>query len=244
MCGAMESVLVVGGSHGLGRALALELGSREDIVTVASRHPHEFPCGGGNYTSLYLDITDPKSYEQVLAHANDFDFVYMTAGVYGAGPLAQMDETKIAQLVNTHVLGYMQFIAAFHKERMKAEKPRSYHLIVVGSTLAHVPGKMHAVLAGCKAAKVHFTRTFALELERDIPGSKVYIYNPWGMKTDFFAGTSVKTDSFMDPKFVVDFMISHFVEPYRSRPGAVEFTLDRAKDGSTLVLEGAQPPKV
>ncbi len=225
MCASVpiDPALVVGGSRGLGAALVRKLRQGGD-VTSASR------SGTRPYGEPF-DITKPETYAKIGVH--EYEKVYLTAGVYGAGPLAQMDDAKIEELVQTHVLGYMRFIAAFHRRRMKVERPQPYDLIVIGSTLAHVPGKMHAVLAGCKAAKVHFARTFALELERDIPGSKVFIFNPWGMKTDFFAGTTVKMDSFMDPDFVAEFICDKVYgegKVDRSRPGAIEFTLDRATD--------------
>ncbi len=252
-----QRVLVIGGTRGLGRAYAADHLSHGDGVIVVGRSVDSAsvdPILDGA-ECVAADIGDPFTHNAILdaAFADPTRLptqVMWCAGNYHRGPLAQMSLEVMDRLTSTHFLGPAAFLGAFHKRMLAHEAKQPYDLVVIGSVFAHVPGKLHAMLAGLKAAKVQFARVFSHELSRDLPGSMTFIVNPWAMKTDFFAGTDVKTDKFMEPAYVVgvinDNVASCSREASLAGKGAwpVEITLDRGEGGATKVLLGPQPPKL
>lgn len=88
-----------------------------------------------------------------------------------------------------------------------------------------------------KAAKAAFTRNFARELVRDLPGSKVTLVNPGGIKTDFFEGTNTDTSNFMRPSVVAKIIwdeIGIQEGPFK------EIQIMRNDDGSPNVSYGSR----
>lgn len=250
--------LILGGTRGLGRAYAIRLlasGVQPIVVgRSADKAREDSALEGAEFVTA--DLTDLSTHAAVL----DAAFaegkiapsqVLWCAGTYHRGPLAEMSNEAMEAMTKIHWLGPTAFLSAFHRRRISvdAAAKQPYDLIVIGSVLAHVPGRLHSFLCGLKSAKVHFTRTFSSELTRDLPGSMVLIVNPWGMKTEFFVGTNTKTDGFMDPANVAQLISEQVAEFSRSASLAgkgvwpVEYTLDREKDGSTKILLGPQPPK-
>ncbi len=249
--------LIIGGTHGLGRAYALEvlsqMGEAPIIVGRSANEVRNDPeLRGCDFVTA--DIADPATHQRILDTAFAGEHpprqVVWCAGIYHRGPLAEMSSEKIDYMTRVHWTGPVQFLRAFHGRMLAHPNKTPYDLIVIGSVFAHVPGRQHSVLAGLKSAKVQFARVFSQELSRDLPGSTVLIVNPWGMKTDFFAGTNTKTDGFMDPRDVARDIEQRIAtlprEASRAGKGVwpFEVTFDREKDGSTKILLGPQPPKL
>jgi NAD(P)-dependent dehydrogenase (short-subunit alcohol dehydrogenase family) len=256
----MTTALILGGTRGLGRAYAIRLLAQGSFPIIVGRDIEEArkdpALAGAKFVKA--DIGNREDHGKILDAAfGEFAWsppnqVVWCAGAYHRGPMADMHPDRIDAMTRTHWSGPAAFLGAFHHEATRGGVGgpyAPYDLVVIGSVLAHVPGRQHAVLSGLKAAKVHFTRVFSQELTKDLPGSMVLIVNPWGMKTEFFAGTDTKTDSFMEPDFVAELIERRLAAMPREASFAgkgvwpVEVTLDRAKDGSTVILEGPQPPK-
>lgn len=257
----MAKVLILGGTRGLGRAYAIKVlaqGYRPIIVGRSADEASKDPALAGA-VFVQADIGNASDHERILDAAfmeEGMDVVphqvVWCAGAYHRGPVIDMTPEQVEAMTRVHWTGPVAFLGAFHRRVIDAcacEMILPYDLVVIGSVLAHVPGRQHAVLSGLKAAKVHFARVFSQELTRDLPGSAVLVINPWGMKTDFFAGTDTKTDGFMDPAYVADVIAEQLAiaprDPSLERKGLwpVEITLDRDKGGGTKVLVGPQPPK-
>lgn len=251
-----ETVLILGGTSGLGRAYAIKVlaqGKRPVIVgrTAVGAHGDAALKGAAFIQADIGALCDHAAILETVSgdpeHAPSQ--VVWCAGTYHRGPMAEMPTDTMLRMTRVHWLGPIAFLGAFHKRMLASPAKRPYDLVVIGSVLAHVPGRNHAVLSGLKAAKVHFTRVFSQELTRDLPGSMTFVINPWGMKTAFFVGTDTKTDSFMEPEYVAGVIAEQVANAPREASLAgkgvwpVEVTLDREKDGSTKVLLGPQPPK-
>ncbi len=244
-----STALILGGTRGLGRAIALRCLANKDaegksdpitpiVVGRTATTAQQTPAFDG---SLFVTADLSK----VDEHARVFDFldaakvkpryVFWTAGVFHRGPLINTSSVDVDRLTATHFTGPINFLREFHRSRVMSADKQPYRLAVVGSVLAYkTPHRPQAVFSALQAAKVGFARAFAHELSRDLPGSSCLVVNPWGMKTGFFANSDIKTDGLMDPAEVANIIFVSF--------GSLEINLLRAEDGSIEVRTGAQQP--
>ena len=92
-----------------------------------------------------------------------------------------------------------------------------------------------------KAAKAAFTRNFARELVRDLPGSKVTLINPGGLKTpNFWKNSGQDISKFMDPNEVAKIIwneIERQEEPFK------EVNILRKSDGGHNISYGPRIPE-
>lgn len=253
--------LILGGTSGLGRAIAIEIlrrahaAPREDIpypIVVGRRAEtaKADPELRGAYC-LEADLTDPSGLEKVIKTVWDCGSVtqvYWAAGEYHRGPFAEQAPEKTAHMLATHLSGPLAFLAEFHRIAKAWKEP--YALTVIGSVFVHKPGKQHAVLAAAKAFKANFARVFSHEMAADLPGSRTLLVNPWAMKTAFFDGYQMDPKAvagFMDPAEVAKIVLDQVYDPSWDPKTApmIELTLDRDKDkpGGILKLLGPQPVK-
>ena len=253
--------LILGGTRGLGREIALELMRRARADAPDGQAPWPVVFGRGaeaakadpalEGVSVHeLELAEPDSAETVLAtipSCGSVSQVYWVAGEYHRGPFAEQSVEKTAHMLAVHLLGPLSVLGALHRRAKAGKEP--YDLVVIGSVFVHKPGKQHAVLAAAKAAKANFTRVFAHELAADLPGSRALLVNPWAMKTGFFEGYAMDTKAiatFMEPADVARIVLDRLeTVPRDAKPPMLELTLDRDKDrpGAIVELLGPQPVK-
>ncbi len=258
----MERILILGGTRGLGREIAIEalnMGVQPIIIGRSAAEAREDPKLSGA-KCIVADLTRPQEFDAVLNEIwrepeNLPSQIFWVAGEYHRGPLTKMGD-KLERLMRLYFYGPVSFLAKYHERVCGVDEKvaKAYDLIVIGSVLAYKIGKPQAVFCGLQAAKVHFARSFAFELSRDLPGAITLIVNPWAMKTDFFKGEKgIKTDTFMDPKEVAkiiykelnDLPGAKYFDPSEVSKGTppVELNLLRTSDGSIEIRRGPQTPE-
>lgn len=253
--------LILGGTRGLGRAIAIELlrrareAPREDIpypivVGRSIEAAKADPELRGAYC-LEADLSDPAGIGKIIEtvwECGSVTQVYWAAGEYHRGAFAEQAPDKTAHMLATHLGGPLAFLSEFHRIAKRRQEP--YALTVIGSVFVHKPGKQHAVLSAAKAFKANFARVFSREMAADLPGSKTLLVNPWAMKTGFFDGYEMDPKAvagFMEPAEVARIILDQVYDPgWDSKASPmVELTLDRDKatPGGILKLVGPQPVK-
>ena len=98
-------MLVIGGSQGIGEAVAAEARRQGARVVVDGR-------------SLGLDVRDPEAVREhvdaAAATLGGLDHVICTAGVLHVGPIADGDARAIAEVIDVNVTGTLNVARAAH----------------------------------------------------------------------------------------------------------------------------------
>ncbi|QTF08609.1 SDR family oxidoreductase [Brenneria izadpanahii] len=155
-----QKVLVVGGSSGLGLAIAKAFAGEEADVTIASRNQAKLQAaaaeiGHGAHTAV-LDTTDNAGVEAFFAQAGNFDHVVISAAQTPGGPVRQLPLADANAAMNS------KFWGAYHVARAAKINERGT-LTFISGFLSVRPGNW--VLQGAiNAALESLGRGLALEL--------------------------------------------------------------------------------
>lgn len=241
----LKTALIIGGTRGLGFSLAWESHNRQikPIITgrsVDQKSIRSFPPSSYS-DSFKLDLSDPKSVEELARRRPEpLDYIFWVAGNFSRKPLDKTPPGKIDSMITTHLSGPVRALQLIHLVLHYTLK-RPYHLVTIASTSSWRIREDETLYCALKAAKAAFTRNFARELVRDLPGSKVTLVNPGGIKTGLFEGTGQDISNFMDSDVVARLIwseVEHQKEPFK------EVQIMRNDDGSPTVSYGPRMPEL
>ena len=158
---ADSRVLVVGGTSGIGLAVAAMAVRRGAQVTVAGRDQAKLDVAvkeaGAGCTGRTMDTTDDASVEEFFAAAEPFDHVVVTAAKPGGGPVRDLPMEDALQLFSS------KFWGSYRVARLADVRPGGSITFVSG--LAGRRPRPHRVVVGAACAALEsMTRGLALEL--------------------------------------------------------------------------------
>jgi short-subunit dehydrogenase len=213
--------LILGGTHGLGREIALALKAEGEETFVIGRTYSEASDGLG----AVLDLSDTEAVEafiETLTHKTIVGFYWVSGYGYN-GDFAKQPTPK--QMINVNFANVVPLAQIIWKKQLKSDKPT--HFVVISSTTGTKARADEAVYAAAKHAQVGFARSLGLESERLKIKIKVALFLPGGMRTPFWDGnTPDGYENFLDPKKVAARVVS------RARDQADYFLEDRIERGS------------
>lgn len=239
-----QNVMVWGGTSGLGRELARQSVVRGNYTVITGRKvpdDHD-PAHGRFIRANFSAVGDPATPGEddvdggFYHSALNADVLFWVAGHFLQAPFHGCSSEDIVEQLTVHLTAPMIRLRYVFDRHVAAGSPRPLHLVVVSSSSSWKTRDTEAVYGAVQAAKAQFARNLGRELPRDIPGSKVLLVCPSGMKTEtFFAGTKVNTADFMDPAQVarivwgeVDAQASPLHEMYlEGKDKAIVVTYDR-----------------
>lgn len=150
--------VVIGGTSGIGRALAAGLADHGARAVPASRRS----------PTLGVDVTDRGSLDAfrdaVLERFGAVDILVNAAGYTSKQPTATMPEDQWSGLMNTNLTGVLRACQSFYGPLKESGRGRIINIVSLGSFLA-----FHEVAAYCasKAGLLSLTRSLACEWARD-----------------------------------------------------------------------------
>lgn len=110
----MAGSVVVGGSHGIGRAVAEYLVKQGDDVIVTSRsrsRADDVAASLGEATrGLALDLSEPATIEEALTAVESVDRLVITAIEQGVNSLAEFDLRLASRAVTVKLVGYTEVV--------------------------------------------------------------------------------------------------------------------------------------
>ena len=167
--------VVIGGTTGIGRALAAGLAEYGANVVPSSRRlesveaaSREIEALGRQTLALTVDVRDRSSIDAlrdaVLARFGGVDILVNAAGYTFKGPTAAIPEAHWSCLMDTNLTGALRACQSFYEPLKRSGRGRVINIASLGSFLA-----FHEVAAYCasKAGLLSFTRSLACEWAPD-----------------------------------------------------------------------------
>ena len=168
---AGKTVVVVGGTSGINRGIALAFGAHGAKVAVASRSQDKVDdtvaaltaAGAAQAMGAAFDVRDPQAVADGLAgfHAGFGDFDVLVSGAAGNFPalMAEMSANAFRTVIEIDLLGTMHVMKAAYP---LLRRPGA-SIISVSAPQSWLPYEGQAHVCAAKAGVDQITRTLALE---------------------------------------------------------------------------------
>lgn len=167
-----RTVIVTGGSKGIGRGIAKRFGEIGCSVVVVSRSmadaesvAHEIDKTSGTAIAVKGDVADPASMKAMAAAAvlrfGSIDILCTNAGIFPAAKLDVMTPENFDEVMATNLRGTFLPISACLAE-LKKSRGRIVITSSITGPITGYPGWSH--YGASKAGQLGFMRTAAIEL--------------------------------------------------------------------------------
>ncbi|MFZ6875090.1 SDR family NAD(P)-dependent oxidoreductase [Undibacterium sp. Di27W] len=171
------NIMVIGGTSGIGLALARHYLQRGDRVAVCGRHLQRLPADLHSAVSYQLDIADRSSLSQAIDDfaAQGLDMLIVSAGIYFNTRSHLLDEAATLHMLRTNVSGLSH---AFELAAEKMLPQKSGQLVAISSIaglLHDYPGasvysaSKRSVLSLCDTYRIAL-KPFSIAVTAIVPG--------------------------------------------------------------------------
>jgi NAD(P)-dependent dehydrogenase (short-subunit alcohol dehydrogenase family) len=207
-----RTVLVVGGTGGLGSRLVAELGAAGATVLSASRS-----------TPASLDLRDSQSISEYVGRLTALDGVIVAAGVVAFGPADHVSDAVLAELFAANAVGPITLIRELTPLLAEsASAGRKPFVVTVSGIVAESPTAGLAAYSASKAALAAFVSAASRELRR--AGIRLLDARPGHTETDLsrhpIAGTAPAFPPGLDPVTVASRIVQAIVSDEKDLPSS------------------------
>ena len=167
----MKTALVTGASRGIGRAIALELKSKDfSIIGTATSQAGVDALIENGIEGYILDLNSPNSignfWEQLEADKKNISVLINNAGITRDNIVLRMSDDEWSDIMNVHLNGTFQLCKRSLKMMLKNKWGR---IINISSASASIGNRGQSNYAAAKAGVEAFTKSLAKEVgKRDI----------------------------------------------------------------------------
>jgi NADP-dependent 3-hydroxy acid dehydrogenase YdfG len=187
------SLIVTGGSSGLGAATCARLRNAGASVVSLDRRPATATADGDAVDTEVVDLADPDATaaatERAVERLGGVDAVVCSAGVDAPGQLLDTDPKEWRNVIDVNLGGTVSVVRA----ALPSLLDRQGRIVTVASTLAHKAVSDATAYCASKFAVVGFSRALTAELRGRVG---VTMLTPGGMSTAFFDG---RTEQYKPP---------------------------------------------
>jgi 3-oxoacyl-[acyl-carrier protein] reductase len=169
-----KSVLVTGGSRGIGRGIAAVFAMAGAHVAVAARSKDDVDTavsglgtlGPGKVVGVRTDVCDRGSCDAMAATVVEafggLDVLCANAGIFPSAPLRTMTSEELAEMFDVNVKGNIYSVQACLDALSASGRGRVILTSSITGPITGLPGWSH--YGASKAAQLGFMRTAAIEL--------------------------------------------------------------------------------
>ncbi len=151
-------IVIVGGSSGIGLALAQKLAAAEYSVTNISRTA----CPVAGVKNYIADASSPQELGKAFAKISTIDALVYCAGTSLAAPLEYVEYADVKNLFDVNVIGAIECCKLAMK---KLKTSGSGKIILLGSVGGIAPIAFDSFYSASKAALILFARAVNLETD-------------------------------------------------------------------------------
>ncbi len=168
-----QTVLITGGSRGIGLELAKQFACHGDDLILVARDRDALEAAAGTLEGKYgikatvivCDLSDPESpqrlYDEVRDQGLQVDILVNNAGFGKAGEFAETDIEVERDMVRVNVVALIHLTKLFVQPMLLRRKGR---ILNVASTAAFQPGPLMSVYYSTKAFVLSFSQAIDEEL--------------------------------------------------------------------------------
>ena len=168
----MKTVLVTGGSRGIGKAISLKLGSSFNVAVgyasskdMAEETVKEITASGGNAISVHIDVTDAslvdKAFTSVEQQYDGVDVLINNAGITKDNILPRLKDTDWDDVINTNLSGAFRSSQRAIKNMLKKKWGR---IVFISSIVGITGNQGQANYAASKAGLIGLARSISKEM--------------------------------------------------------------------------------
>ena len=187
----MATVVVTGGSRGIGAAIVARYAARGDRVYFLYEKNHEAAKAVSEMTGavpICCDVADGKAVAEAFSQIPEVDILVCNAGVCWYGLLTDMPEGEWDRIFDVNVKGIYNCVKAAMPALLKKH---SGSIVTVSSMWGQVGASCEAAYSATKGAVIALTKALAKELGPS--GIRVNCVAPGVILTDMCAGVAPET---------------------------------------------------
>lgn len=181
----MKTVVITGGSRGIGAAAVELFAARGDRVFFLYEKNHtaaQAVSGKTGATAICCDVADKLSVEQAFSQIGDVDILICNAGICHTGLMSMMEESQWDRLFDVNVKGIFHCVNAAMPAFLKKH---AGSIVTVSSMWGQVGASCEAAYSATKGAVIALTKALAKELGPS--GIRVNCVAPGVILTDMCA---------------------------------------------------------
>ena len=181
----MHTVLITGGSRGIGAATVREFTSRGDTVYFLYEKEHaaaKAVAAETGATAICCDVADSAQVHSAIAALPELDVLVCNAGICHTGLLQELPEEQWDRLFDVNVKGVYQCIRFAMPHFLKKQ---AGCIVTVSSMWGQVGASCEAAYSATKGAVIALTKALAQELGP--AGIRVNCVAPGVIQTDMCA---------------------------------------------------------
>ena len=177
--------IVVGGSNGIGMAVArkLLLGGRRVVIFDKARPSFPLP-EDSLFVPCDLSQFDQSIFAPFVGDAMT-DMLVITAGIGRVAPLEQLHLAELERVMRVNALGTMQLLRLFYNRLLDSS---AFYCAVMGSISGWVSSPLFCAYAASKAAVCRFVESANIELEAAGSGNRILDVSPGSIAGTRFNG--------------------------------------------------------
>lgn len=158
-----KTVLIVGGTSGMGRAVADLVAARGDVAIVAGRSQERVDRVakeiGGTARGVVMDLTDESSIKQAVETVGSIDHLVLAAAALIYAPFAELSLDDAKAVFENKFWGYYRAVSI-----VAPELPEDASITIFSGVAVDRPAPGTVAVTAVNAALEGLTRSLAVEL--------------------------------------------------------------------------------